>query len=264
MCSPTIRLSYVIRAQRGIRSAGRRVARHERAEVQRALVGRVRGVVRCVGERRRRLVGLAAAQRLADLERRLVGGTADDRRQRSAGDHPRVLGGGRVGEPFDVDRTHAERVRADLELLELGLVEAVVEDHLGRLLLAARLPAERVDLALERGVRLVRGEREQGVEQRRLRRRLEQDGGVRGLTGRRAGVGPGDADRGRVGELVDVDGADLDGVLAGAEVGVDRRVLAVLPLQRVGGVDAALERDVDQRRRVVLGRVVEGRRVAVD
>ena len=39
-------------------SAGRRVARHERAEVERALVGRVGRVVRGVPERRRRLVGL--------------------------------------------------------------------------------------------------------------------------------------------------------------------------------------------------------------
>ena len=162
---------------------------------------------------------------------------------------------------LEVDRAHEEGVRADLGLLEPPLEAALV--HVGHGLEAAVLPRVEVDLALEGDVRLVGVEREQRVQGPGLGLGLHVDERLRRDARGQRPVLPGVARRRVVGQLAEVDRADLERVHARAEVGDLVRVLAVLPRLVVGGVEPALEDEVDQRRRVVAARVGEARVAAV-
>ena len=185
------------------------------------------------------LGGLAV---LAGLVRR----AGQDRRDQ-AGDLPVVDGRRLVDVALDVDGAHLERVRADLVVLELVLV-GVEPGHHHLRVVGAREPRARVDPALERHVRLVRRELEDRVEQRRRERRREVDRRVRRDARRQRRVGPAVALRRRVDGLVLVERAHLEGVPAGREAAVLLRVLAVLPVELVGAVEAALELELLEQR----------------
>ena len=235
-------LEHVVARQQRLREgrvAGERGAGAER-RLAREVVGRVEAVeaapelgvadVGLEGDLRRGARGRAARRRVALRaagRRREAGAVGED-----DVDAEELPGEGRrrADVALEVDRAHVEGVRADLVLGEAPLEGALVHER--GALEAARLVAVRVDLALEGDVGLVRVEGEDRVEQERLggvRHDVEDDLGRHAE--RQRHVGPREARRRRVGQALaqHVDGADLERVLAGAQVQVLGRVLAVLP-----------------------------------
>ena len=255
--------AQVVVARHQVLVRHRRRAGLERPEVERALEGRVGHVGVEVDDRLR-------AQRLAaggEVERRLGRREAGRLRIRPGQELGRDaqqapgVGRGLADVALEVDRADVEGVRADLGLLEAPLEAAL--RHVLDGVEAARLVAEQVDLALEGHVGLVRVEREERVGQPGLGRRREVDDRLRRVVRRQRLVGPGVLRRGRVGEQAEVDRADLDRVLARAQVRELGRVLAVLPGERVLAVDAALEHELVLEVELVLAAVLEGRVAAV-